>query len=85
MTDTQLLDWLDHMKHMGIGLISDDNGHWAVSGCGMQNVPFGNSPCDIETSFVVEAHEWKDTVREAINAYITEYDEDYAPSGHGKP
>jgi hypothetical protein len=78
-TDTELLDWLDKMKHLGFGLINDDNGHWAVSGSGMQNCPMGDEPEDIQTTFFVEAGKWKNSVREAIQAAIDE-DEDEADS-----
>ena len=52
----------------GCGLISDDAGHWAVSTSGFQNVP-ENPPQDIETSFFVEANEWKLTILEALQAF----------------
>lgn len=48
------------------GLIHDDNGHYALSFSGMQDVSFGKEPTDICTSFFVEAKEWKGTVREAV-------------------
>jgi hypothetical protein len=38
-TDTERLDWIE--ANFGIALLDDDNGHWAVSGSGMQNVPEG--------------------------------------------
>lgn len=66
MTDTELLDWLE--KQQGCGLISSDNGHWAVSGSGMQNCPTGRDPQDIDTTFFVFAGEWRPTIREAILA-----------------
>lgn len=52
----------------GCGLISDDMGHWAVASFGMQTLP-SNPPSDVCTSFIVEAHEWKPTIREALEAY----------------
>lgn len=66
--DAERLNWLDSMKYMGYGLISDDNGHYAVSVTGIQNVPMTDEPCDIQTTFFVEAAEWKDSARDAIDA-----------------
>lgn len=63
--DDILLDWLE--EHQGYGLISDDNGHWACVTNGMQNVPDGDEPQEIWTTFIVEADEWFDSIREAIN------------------
>ena len=45
MNDTERLDWLE--RHDGIALISDDNGHWAVTENGMQYIPDGE-PEDIK-------------------------------------
>jgi hypothetical protein len=69
MNDTELIDWLETQE--GSALISDDFGHWAVSGTGMQNVP-ENPPDDIQTTFFIEKHEWKKTIREAILAAYKE-------------
>ena len=68
-TDTQRLDWL--ATQTGIGLIHDDFDHWAVAGCGFQNIP-ENVPDDIQTSFFIEKNEWKPSIREAIDAAMTE-------------
>lgn len=69
MTDSERLDWLE--KQDGCGLISDDAGHWAVSTCGFQNVPI-DAPCDISSQFFVLKHEWRPTIREAIDAAVAE-------------
>lgn len=69
-TDTERLDWLE--QQFGCGLISDDNDHWAFSGSGTQNVPSGEEPEDIMTTFFVEAGEWRNTIREAIDAAMDE-------------
>jgi hypothetical protein len=74
MTDTERIDWLE--KQFGCGLINDDNGHWAVSGSGTQNVPSGDDPEDIASTFFVDASEWKPTVREAIDAAYAEWEAD---------
>ena len=47
-------------------ILSDDNGHWALSLDGWQNVPDGDEPQDITTTFLVEAALWADTVPLAI-------------------
>ncbi len=73
MTDTELLDWLE--DQLGVGLISDDFGNWAVTSNGMQNIPDPiperGRPGDICTSFMVAASEWRPSIREAILADIT--------------
>lgn len=62
--DTQRLDWL--AKQDGAALISDDAGHWALIYTGTQSV--SDPPQDIYTSFFVAKHEWKPSIREAIDA-----------------
>lgn len=75
MTDGDRLDWL--AKQDGIGLVNDDFGHWAVATAGMQSVPDGvgseDGPWDISTSFIISKAEWRDTIREAIDAAISEF------------
>lgn len=71
MNDSERLNWMESQE--GIALISDDAGNWAVSGDGMQNVP-DSPPQDISTTFFVERHQWKPSVREAIDAAIEEFD-----------
>jgi len=69
MTDTERLDWLEQHGD-GMALISDDNGHWTVTGDGMQNCPIGDEKQDIETVFFIEADGWSDSIREAIDRAI---------------
>jgi hypothetical protein len=85
MTDTELLDLLETKSNEGWCpcLLCDDAGHWAVVGDGMQNVPI-DAPCDIQTTFWVEKHQWKNSVREALEAfakncleYRGDFNEDY--------
>jgi len=47
-------------------LLNDDNGHWAVSFEGFQNVAIEGYPTDITTTFFIKANDWKDTIREAL-------------------
>ena len=47
-------------------LINDDNGHWALAFDGMQNVPMGDEPCDIDTCFFVEKDMWHEEPGVAI-------------------
>ena len=57
-------------------LLNDDNGHWAVTCDGFQSIPEDlDKPSDIETQFWVKANQWKDTPREALQSYLTDYDE----------
>lgn len=74
VTDTERLDWLEQQE--GFGLISDDFGHWAVSGDGMQNIPEGQreDPKELSTSFIVEGPAWKDSIREAIDAAMEKWE-----------
>lgn len=53
-------------------LLNDDNGNWAVTSDGFQNVVYGDEPQDVETQFFVEAKNWKPTPREALKYYLTE-------------
>lgn len=53
-------------------LICDDDGRWAVSGDGIQNVPMGEGPHDIQTCFDVEKDQWHNSPREAIDAALKE-------------
>lgn len=70
-TDTQRLEWLEEQQ--GFGLISDDQGRWAVSTCGMQNLPDDpEKPFDFVGNFVVDAECWRATIREAIDAAYME-------------
>lgn len=74
MTDRQRIDWLEQKAEAGSSpaLLNDDNGHWAVSFAGFQEVPFGDEPQDIATTFIVEKAQWRKTVRSAIDAAMNE-------------
>jgi hypothetical protein len=75
MTDTELLDWFEDKGSIACAaLVNDDNGHWAVSTTGMQNVPMQDTPEDIQTTFFIEAKDWKDSIREAILEFKNEYE-----------
>lgn len=68
-TDTDRINWLEEEVNRGAcpALINDDNGHWALSFNGFQNVVTGR-PKDVSTTFFVKAKAWKNTVRQAIDA-----------------
>ena len=73
MTDTERLDWIESQG--GIALVSDDFGHWCISGDGLQNIPeevMGDNPTpgDIQTTFFIEKERWCTSVREAIDVAI---------------
>ena len=74
MTDTELIDWLE--KQEGVGLISDDMGHWAVSSSGFSSLP-ENPPDDVTASFFVTKNEWRKNIRDAILAYKDYMDDNY--------
>lgn len=71
-TDTERLDWLE--KQGGYGVISDDNGRWAVPDTGTQNLADAagryvcDAPIDISSEFFVPAKGWRSSLREAIDA-----------------
>lgn len=69
-TDKERIDWLEEQAMNGAcpGLVNDDNGHWAVSCSGFQNAVCGEETQDVETTFFVEAKEWKGSVRDAIDS-----------------
>jgi len=71
LTNDQLLEALQNSY--GESLICDDNGRWAVAGCGHQNLTdpkigqlISDGPIFIETVFWIEADEWCDSIREAL-------------------
>lgn len=65
-------DFMLGITHFGFApsLVFDDNGHWAISDEGYQNVPMGDEPEDISLTIFIEAKAWKPTIREAIEYYI---------------
>jgi hypothetical protein len=65
MTDTERINWLEEQE--GWALVSDDAGRWAVTTSGMQNVPDSDKAIDINTTFWIEADEWKNNIRQAID------------------
>lgn len=69
-SDTDLINYLE--KSFGYGLISDDNGHFALVFDGFQNVPMTKHPCDIESIFFIKKGKWKGSVRTAIKAAMKE-------------
>lgn len=77
-TDTQRLDELEALVAQGDcpGIINDDNGHWAVSGSGMQSISAGPHPSDVSTAFFVPAGSWRESIRKAIDAYLDEEDDE---------
>lgn len=74
--DAARLDWLEeHTRRGGCpGIIFDDDGHWAVSGDGMQNVRVDNEG-PLHTTFFIEEGAFRDTIREAIDAFRAEIEE----------
>lgn len=84
-TDTELLNGLESLVEKGDcpGIINDDNGHWAVTGDGMQNISCGDVPVDVQTTFFVEAAQWRNSIREAIDAYLDASQADESDSGAG--
>jgi len=50
-------------------LLYDDDGHFAISGEGMQTVNF-NGPADCELSHFIKKDEWQESIREALNYFL---------------
>lgn len=63
---------MEQLSHLGWcpNLLYDDNGHWAVSADGYQNVVSGDVPEDIETHFYIEAEDWKNSPKEALYKFL---------------
>jgi len=51
-------------------LLYDDDGRFAITGEGIQDVVMGDEAQDINISHFVKAEEWKDTPREALSHYL---------------
>lgn len=76
---------LHHLSKLGIcvNVLNDDNGHWAVTGDGYQSLAGEDTPCDIETHFWVGARHWKADLREALEFFLTDNeDEDESFNGN---
>ena len=69
MDASQIIKFLE--SRSGISLVSDDGGHWAVTGAGFQNVP-ESFPDDLTTTFLIEKDQWKKSIKEAVEAYANE-------------
>lgn len=63
---------MEQLSHLGWcpNLLYDDNGHWAVSSDGYQNVVYGDKPEDVETHFYIEAEDWKNSPKEALYKFL---------------
>ena len=63
---------MEQLSHLGWcpNLLYDDNGHWAVSADGYQNVVSGDVPEDVETHFYIEAEDWKNSPKEALYKFL---------------
>jgi len=73
-----IIKWFEELTNEGYcpALIHDDNGHWAVSFDGFQNVPMGDEPQDTRTTFWVEKRYWKNSILEAVEYAKKEIDEE---------
>ena len=59
-------------------LLYDDDGHFAISGEGMQSIPMDEKQ-EVGTDWIshwVQPDGWKDSIREALNYYLDEEDKD---------
>jgi len=65
MTDKQIIKWLE--AHQGCALVSDDDGRWAVSASGFQNVTAGKA-ADVQTTFFIAKKEWRTSIKKAVEA-----------------
>lgn len=60
-------DRFNFLEKEEFNLINDDYGRWACVSEGVQNVPDTDKPTDIYTTFFIEAHHWRGSIREAID------------------
>lgn len=65
-----IMEQLSKLGHAP-NLLYDDNGNWVVVTSGFQNADFGDDTGDIQTTFFIEAEEWKPTPREALKHYLS--------------
>ena len=65
---------LDELSNLGQApnLLYDDNGHFAITSDGFQNVSSEEEPIDMNMSFFVPKESWKKTIREALDFYLDE-------------
>ena len=68
-----ILEELSMLGHAP-NLLYDDNGYWAVAYDGYQTVV--TEPSDVETSFLVPKKLWKNTIREALNVYLDDEEDE---------
>lgn len=68
--DSKRLTWLQQQQ--GSALVSDDQGHWAVVCDGMQNL-CSKPPDDVQTTFFIQKHQWRKTIRRAIDSAMKEF------------
>jgi hypothetical protein len=59
-------------KGFSPSLVHDDNGHWAISGDGIQNIPTENKTQDVSLTVFVELKKWKKTIKKAMLHYLNE-------------
>lgn len=69
---------MEQLSHLGwcVNLLNDDNGHWAVTCDGYQNLVYGDEPEDVETHFFVEAKEWQNSPKDALYKFLQEDNEE---------
>jgi hypothetical protein len=68
MNDTERLNWLE--KQDGSAVINNDAGMWAFASDGFQNIEFESDAFDLESTWLVEKHAFKPTLRKAIDHAI---------------
>jgi len=71
-SDKELLDWLDK-EAFDIALVNDDDGHWAVSNGGWQNVRVKGVP--LKATFFIEDSDFYKTARKALSVAMIEWKE----------
>jgi hypothetical protein len=68
---------IETLTHLGCApnILYDDNGHFAITDEGFQSICSGDEPDDVELSFKVEKKFWKDSIKEALDTYLENFDE----------
>lgn len=80
ITDKQRLDFLQDNQFRGKSILNDDNFHWAIVDSAFINIHSDKiikitdqeKEAETEIKFEVKKTEWKNSLREAIDAYIEE-------------
>lgn len=66
----ELIEWVE--EKFGMSIVSDDDGRWACTTDGFQNVPESDGAFDLSTSFFIKKDQFRNSIREAIELAMEE-------------